>query len=77
MQPVPVNRAIPWYVYCNGTSPLTAGAGAGCSGTLNLDTSVTAGTWIPMAIADYKNQVSQSDRSGDVAYLPGKTLTVK
>jgi hypothetical protein len=30
-----------------------------------------------MAIADYKNQVSQSDRSGDAAYLPGKTLTVK
>lgn len=70
------NTAIPWHLYCDGTASVTVGSTAPCSGTVNLDPSVTAGTWIPMAIADYKNQVQQSDRSGDVAYLPGKTLTV-
>jgi subtilase family serine protease len=72
-----LNTAAFWYIHCDGKSTTSAGMTASCSGTLNLDKSIAAGAWIPMAIADYKTQVTEADRSSNVAYLSGKTLTVK
>ncbi len=66
-----------WGINCSATG-LAAGKEWNCAGNVTLDKSITAGTYIPLAIADYKQQVMQYDRTGNFGYLGGDgTLTVK
>ncbi|MBZ5622628.1 MAG: hypothetical protein LAQ69_28425, partial [Acidobacteriia bacterium] len=65
-----------WYIFCD-MKGAPAGSTAKCSGTVTLDKSMTAGTYIPLAIADYNNQVVQFDRTGTFAYSKDGTMVVK
>jgi subtilase family serine protease len=65
-----------WGINCSVTS-LAAGKAHTCTGTVTLDKSITAGTYTPLAVADYKQQIPQYDRTGNYAYVDGATITVK
>lgn len=55
---------------------LDAGATTTCAGEVGLPSSMTAGVWYGAAIADDKNQVSQSDRSGNTRVADTGPITL-
>ena len=65
-----------WGINCS-ISGLAAGKAHTCTGTVTLDKTITAGTYIPLAVADYKQQIPQYDRTGNYGYVDGGTMTVK
>jgi hypothetical protein len=66
-----------WRTKCD-VRGVSAGKKSVCSGPVTLDKSITAGTYYPLAIADYPQQVTQYDPTGNYAYLSDDgTLTVK
>ena len=71
------STAAGWYIYCDLKSAVPAGKTGSCSGNVTLDKSITAGTYTPLAILDYKNQVVQYDRTGNFAYSTGGTIVVQ
>ena len=67
--------ANPHYIYCDAKS-LAAGASFTCSGTITLNPSITPGTYVLLANADFNNSVPQDDRSGDIATASTGVVTV-
>jgi subtilase family serine protease len=64
-----VSTAKSWYIYCTWNNGIAAGKSSTCSGTIDLDSSITPGNYTVLAIADAKNAVPQSDHSGGTASL--------
>jgi subtilase family serine protease len=69
--------AKPWYIDCNYPSGAGAGQELYCHGPVTMGLNVTAGTYIPLAIVDYNDQVLQYDRTGNYAHASNGTVKVQ
>ena len=70
-----IATAKPFYIYCD-VKGLAAGASYTCSGTTTLDSSITQGTYLMVAIADVNKAVPQVDRAATVALATSGPVTV-
>ncbi|MCL5742391.1 MAG: M12 family metallo-peptidase, partial [Acidobacteria bacterium] len=61
---------------CTFSNGLAAGASSSCSGEIGVPASLSPGTWYVAAIVDDRNQVQQSDRSGNVRVSDGGPLNL-